>query len=173
VNLLTHRNFLRKLQVHAQQNKSCWIVEGDLRHWFHQIPVGADLQDLFGLRTTVIWRCLPMGWSWSPLVAQALCWSFLLGRKAQQSPIFREEVLKETGHLPFWLDYNGEGKGFGVVYYDNFFIAVGSQGDAKRVEKRLRENAAAFNIDARFGAEEAPHLAPKLLQQAVRFFDLD
>jgi hypothetical protein len=173
VNLLTHRNFLRKLQVHAQQNKSCWIVEGDLRHWFHQIPVGADLQDLFGLQTTVeslIWRCLPMGWSWSPLVAQALCWSFLLGRKAQQSPIFKEEVLKETGHLPFWLDYNGEGKGFGVVYYDNFFIAVGSQGDAKRVEKRLRENAAAFNIEVK--GEICVHSDESLRTRGVKYLGM-
>jgi hypothetical protein len=79
-----------------------------------------------------------------PACGQALCWSFLLGRKAQQSPIFKDEVLKETGHLPFWLEHNGE-EGFGVVCYDNFFIAVG----AERVEMRPRENAAAFNIEVK------------------------
>jgi hypothetical protein len=51
------------------------VVECDLRHWFHQIKVDPELSRIFGLRDNEEyweWATLPMGWSWSPAIAQVL-----------------------------------------------------------------------------------------------------
>lgn len=54
-----------------------FLILADSRHWFHQIPLAESIKSFFGLVIRsesslfgFTWECLPMGWSWSPLVAK-------------------------------------------------------------------------------------------------------
>ena len=125
-----------------------YAISGDLRHWFHQIPASKRLQKLFGLRTeemAYVWRCLPMGWSWSPAVAQALAWAFLSFHRPGESPIFDTSAFQGMGTLPRWINLKN-GLGIATVYYDNFLIIVRSQNDRDQVLKRLHRNADALHV---------------------------
>jgi hypothetical protein len=53
----------------------------DIRHWFHQLPVNPFLRRLFVIRSEdsfLSWQVLPMGWCWSPYLAQCMAWSLIL-----------------------------------------------------------------------------------------------
>jgi hypothetical protein len=67
------------------------VIGGDFRHWFHQIPAPSWMRRLFGLRgpdgTEHQWQSIPMGWSWSPLIAQACAWTVLAFLEADEAPL--------------------------------------------------------------------------------------
>jgi hypothetical protein len=47
----------------------------DLRHWYHQLPISADLSCWFTVAFGAFrleWRVLPMGWKWACFIAQAV-----------------------------------------------------------------------------------------------------
>jgi hypothetical protein len=58
----------------------------DLRHWFYQIPMPDHLRPYFRVHSrradnTIresILACLPMGFSWSPFIAQCIVWRLIL-----------------------------------------------------------------------------------------------
>ena len=53
----------------------------DIRHWFHQVPISDQLSRYFYVRCaeqSYRFRVLPMGWSFSPYVCQALAWTCIL-----------------------------------------------------------------------------------------------
>ena len=145
VNLLTPPDVLRLISMMMARGKDLHFIEADFRHWFHQIPVADKLSNLFGLQLkqpgkSFCWRCLPMGWSWSPAIAQAAGWTCLLFTEKDQSPIFQTQVLeqKESG-LPRWVT-SISGNSVALVYYDNLLVVSTDLNESKRIGARLRQN---------------------------------
>ena len=94
----------------------------DLRHWFYQIPLlRAEDRDLFCVHShrRLRLRCLPMGFKWSPFLAQSVVWSVILkgvedqvrGRTMERSPPPYVEIV-----------VGGVTRGYIVVFYDNILV---------------------------------------------------
>jgi hypothetical protein len=156
VNLLTQPEILVLMQKMLETGKKLHFIEADLRHWFHQIKVCEALQKFFGLIFQVnkqliwfVWRCIPMGWSWSPAIAQACGWMCLLFWQDGQDEIFDMDALRrDTDSLPRWL-ISKTGHSLAVVYYDNILVVSTDADEADAIEKRLRSNIAdtALNVE--------------------------
>ena len=75
----------------------------DFRHYFHQIPVNAEISRFFGVKCgnfAYIWRSLAMGFSWAPFIAQALG----IGLLAEATREFAvRDYMKDSG-IPRYLD---------------------------------------------------------------------
>jgi hypothetical protein len=68
-------------QLTAESKGKLWGMTGDIRHWFHQIRTGPRVYQYFGLccrEQFYQWRCLPMGWSYSPRICQCIAWVLIL-----------------------------------------------------------------------------------------------
>jgi hypothetical protein len=143
VNLLAHRKLVEVIKNHLEKHKRTHAILGDLRHWFHQIPVGTYVGRLFGLRLndrTFRWRTLPMGWAWSPYMAQSLCWAALIHRESpEEKKLFNDDAFVDPkGSLPFYVTTPSEG--IAMVYYDNYIILTPCENERKAIEARLRRN---------------------------------
>lgn len=145
--------------------RRCFVLGGDLRHWFHQIPAPDWMQRLFGLRARqaaggfkdFVWTSIPMGWSWSPLIAQGVAWTFLMFREETDSRVFFEEAAftGATG-LPTFVNVidpvTKEIKGFATVYYDNYLIMCWDSDLLDAIEQRLKANEKALRIVVKDGS---------------------
>lgn len=109
------------------------FLTADLRHWFHQIEVSAELRRMFCLSFNenqfVAWQTLPMGWSWSPRLAQCLCWGLILGlQKDAKHGWSLQQVRSECMDLPnppayvYLRNKNGVEVGLAFCWYDNITI---------------------------------------------------
>jgi hypothetical protein len=154
VNLLTQPEILALMQRMLETGSKLYFIEADLRHWFHQIKVCEHLQKFFGLIFKInnrllwfVWRCLPMGWSWSPAIAQACGWTCLLFTRRGQDQLFDFDTLKrDPNSLPRWVN-SKSGKSFAVVYYDNLLVVSTDSDETDVIEKRLRTNIAATALN--------------------------
>jgi hypothetical protein len=154
VNLLTQPEVLALVQRMLETGKELYFIEADLRHWFHQIKVCKALQKFFGLIFRInnrllwfVWRCLPMGWSWSPAIAQACGWTCLLFTNKSQDQLFDLETLsRNTNSLPRWVN-SKSGRSFAVVYYDNLLVVSTDANETDVIEKRIRTNIAATALN--------------------------
>jgi hypothetical protein len=133
------------------------IVTGDLRHWFHQLPLDTEfIRSHFGIvmqghpgepNFSGAWRSLPMGFNWAPYAAQGAAWCFLSHREPNQEPIMDEEAFTYS-HLPTFvpLIHNGQQVGFVTVFYDNYLIVTHDRSAAQAAHNRLQQNAATLKI---------------------------
>jgi hypothetical protein len=99
------------------------VLAYDFRHWFHQIGVSLNIGTFFAIACAgefYAWLGLPMGWSWSPRIAQCISWSIVLtcgaacikheadqARKSLHPPAFihtRREDGTITGIIFIWYD---------------------------------------------------------------------
>ena len=129
VNLPGISGLLRRIGRWRWKTGYGWSV--DLRHYFFQIPVGDHLADFFTVRCrrkggpVFQSKVLPMGWSWSPHIAQCLAWGMVLGDLPKSLKVMVKEE-QWAGETPpaFVPLYNGEGEEVGVivVWYDNFLV---------------------------------------------------
>ena len=103
----------------------------DLRHYFFQIPVGNHLANFFTVRCrhsggpVFQSKVLPMGWSWSPHIAQCLAWGMVLGELPEDlRKMVREDQWAGDTPPAFVPLYNANGDEVGliVVWYDNFLV---------------------------------------------------
>ncbi len=125
------------------------IYTGDLRHFFHQIPVNDEISRWFGLRSiirgvlvTMKWLTLPMGWSFSPHIAQSVAWTALLHKEELEADLFEYEgTLNQTPEFLRLKD-----GAIVTVYYDNIVIIGPHNGDAKRLNGRFLRNAKMFKL---------------------------
>ena len=90
------RLFIRDRST-ASGTANCFVYGGDFRHWFQQIAAPPWLQTLRAeisrdTLSLLLLTSLPMGWSWSPVLAQAsawLCWHTLVSTRS----LFRIRLL--------------------------------------------------------------------------------
>jgi len=115
----------------------------DFRHFFHQIPVNSFLRRMFGLacgEEQFCWNTLPMGWSWSPFLAQCVGWLLLSGRHPNEAPLFNEDFTEDAG-LPTFLHLR-DCPGFAVLYYDNILVVGSNPAVIQAIKARLVRNMA-------------------------------
>lgn len=148
VNLTTHHRIVQEIS-----KGRFLIVTVDLRHWFHQIPTSLNTQKLFGLRQLannfLCWVCLPMGWSFSPAIAQASSWMLVLHREKNESELFDTSALRVDGtSLPAWC-YSVKGDTAVTIYYDNLVIVSRDRAELNSIVKRIRRNIVHFNAEVK------------------------
>ena len=133
----------------------------DLRHMFFQIPVGPHLANFFTVRCrrnggpVFQSNVLPMGWSFSPHIAQCLAWGMVLG---DLTPELRAMVREDQwggdtppAFVPLY-DKTGNEVGLIVVWYDNFLV-LGEKEKVVTLWKEHIERRAKF-CDARWKTPE-------------------
>ena len=103
--------------------KRIFLLSGDWRHWFHQICLHPSIARFFGLTMKIPsepeeWEqgmkvpeptkdsrraCLPMGWSWSPLLAQSIGFGVIVLnlRKYRVDGAGAREGVQDAPSLPF------------------------------------------------------------------------
>lgn len=128
-----------------------FCVNVDLRHYYHQIPLPHHLRNLF------LFKCrnscfravsLPMGWYLSPIIAQALTWSLVLGYE-WPSHIGKQEDYKT---MPSWIPFKNKEGGI-FVLLDNILIITNDEAIAKEWTERLKRNAAPDRLNIAFKDE--------------------
>lgn len=104
---------------------SDFLIIGDFRHYFHQFPLNEEIGGHFGLEQSDeawIYTVLPMGWSWSPRIAQSSSMSILL-EASVRSWLMDLTAYKESPNPPSIIHFkkgsNGEVVGSAIVWYDN------------------------------------------------------
>ena len=117
---------LRTIQdIFKSDKRRLFILTGDWRNWFHQIRLDPKIRQYFSLtmvttqgRRFYHWTCLPMGWSWSPWIAQSVGYLLLittltelgfelpLGVRARPSPppYLHLQLAGVTVFLCLWYD---------------------------------------------------------------------
>eukprot|EP00672_Neobodo_designis_P001309 CAMPEP_0174863574 /NCGR_PEP_ID=MMETSP1114-20130205/56479_1 /TAXON_ID=312471 /ORGANISM="Neobodo designis, Strain CCAP 1951/1" /LENGTH=669 /DNA_ID=CAMNT_0016098645 /DNA_START=90 /DNA_END=2102 /DNA_ORIENTATION=+ len=154
----TIRRITQFVHERKGRNKRMNVIGGDLRHWFHQINAAPWMRKLFGLKgpdgTEYQWQSIPMGWSWSPLIAQCAAWSFLAYREGQQAPLLNMKAF-ESRRLPTWVEvmWNGKVVGIATVYYDNYLLIVDDDEAYDGIQKRLTHNARQLHVVIKEGSQ--------------------
>ena len=170
VNLPYLPDLLKRLSEETRRMKRApTVLVQDWSAFFHQIPVCQELSEYFvmsfrrkvktskraGRRTkdTVEhyrWTTLPMGWSWSPYVAQSVGLATVLHEEADDEQIYLvPEGLKA---LPTYIPLKGGG--FMCLYYDNLLIAGFDDRIMEEARRRLDRNQKMFNVVVKPGSLE-------------------
>jgi hypothetical protein len=171
VNLCDTRHLIDGMKKFIARQKaqgktpSFFAFGADFRHWFHQISAPRWLRRLFGLQLRkggrYQWKSLPMGWSWSPVLAQSAAWATLLFREPTQAPILDESAFRDgpdgQSRLPTWVDviHNGEVHGMATVYYDNFLFLCDCNEAYQAVKERVAQNCGLLRTDPLFEGDRS------------------
>ena len=143
--IFTLRALLQEFSnLRARAKDVLYAVTFDLRHWFHQIPLPADMAHLFRVQVdsgeAYGPRALPMGFSASPWIGQAATWTMLLGNGAPGADV-------ETAHaeaMPPWVvlrDGNHARVGAIFVIMDGGLILTTNALQAEQWQRRIVERA--------------------------------
>ena len=99
--------------------EASFLIIGDYRHYFHQFGLHHDVSHYFGLQLggSDVWRygVLPMGWSWSPRLAQSASMTMLI-EAAIRGKLVDPKDFEDLENPPSILKMRG---GSAVVWYDN------------------------------------------------------
>ena len=118
----------------------------DMRHFFHQFGLVEDIRKYF----TVLCRgnrfrcaCLPMGWTWSPFIAQSLAWWLAVGDESFE---WRE--------LPRVYTHRGVKI---IIWYDNLLFG-GKRTDVMRLREEFLARTVWINatIKEESNSDEGP-----------------
>lgn len=96
-----------------------FLYTTDMRHFFHQFGLHELIRKFFTIRcgkNTFRCRCMPMGWTWAPFVAQAIAWWLAVG-----------DVCFSWETLPPIFNFQGV---VIVIWYDNLLFG----GEKAKVE---------------------------------------
>ena len=99
-------------------SRSDFLIIGDWRHYFHQFALHDDVSSYFGLEQgedTYVYRVLPMGWSWSPRIAQSLSMAILL-EAGSRAGLLDPADYADSPNPPSIIRMRG---GCATVWYDN------------------------------------------------------
>lgn len=114
VNLPSLKDYVPMVTQFLNDHPRVYVCGGDLRHWFHQLMLGSDWAPYFGLSMDgdfFTWQTVPMGWSFSPFIAQSATLMLLCGRHATGRDLFCLDELKDPRHgLPKFLFRKEEGR---------------------------------------------------------------
>jgi len=129
--------------VHESKGESRRVFGfvADFRHFFHQIPLAPSIRRLFGIACGehfFLWNSLPMGWSWSPLLAQCIGWTLLCGRLENEESLFDEGFTKDLS-LPSFIPLASD-LGFCALYYDNIIVVGTCPKQIQAIKARLTRN---------------------------------
>lgn len=157
VNIMSQRDILHKIAAHVFPDRdhsqavekveplpsAFYVIHGDFRHWFHQLPSESGLSRYFGVACAGIkylWKTLPMGWSWSPYIAQAAAWTLIV---RDCDDLLDLTPLEKDEGLPFFI--RTKGHGFITVYYDNYIFVTSDEKEAVELNKRFLSNCRDWN----------------------------
>lgn len=115
------------------------FMVADLRHWFHQLRLPKEWRHLFSLqqdREILEWNTWPMGFRYTPVVAQTIVVSLLC--EASKNCGWVIDVDKEPGPRPVVVARSGGRISvLAVVWYDNILVAAGSETIRRRFMGKL------------------------------------
>jgi hypothetical protein len=128
------------------------VVISDLRHWFHQIRLSQSLWKYFTIQAqncVYYWTTVPMGWSYSPYIAQSMAWSIFLSGKIP--PCLRlsfEEVRNEKIPPRFLYLRNNRGEIVGLIWLwiDNVTIFSMDEDVTHEITEHYFSNCVAYRI---------------------------
>jgi hypothetical protein len=157
VNLLPIDRLLHEAADIVARTGKPHVFVSDIRHCFHQYRVDEVQSKTFGLRMEdgrwFRWLGLPMGWSYSPRIAQCLAWEVLLrpcGATAQDLGLRSEDLARilEGENPPSFLGlYKGDVRvGLVTVLYDNLFILSTERRLVERWQTQWATNAKHFGV---------------------------
>jgi len=136
------------------------IYIADIRGWFHVLKINAFLQLLFGIicgccNEVWMWQVLPMGWSWSPYIAQCIGWSLILHTLPCDVYVF-ESASQESPPQYRWLcrrmpdGSTGSRVGFVTLLYDNIGMFCSDQVVAQAFKRRVEATMAEFDVPLKY-----------------------
>lgn len=146
--------FLKTLLVEISMLGATHAVVLDWRYWFYQLPINATLQQYFVMSCAGKFfrlRCLPMGWSWSPRIAQCVGWGVILYRAKVKGVLEDPLGVYETwGPDPPIFVKLRDGPGGAVVgliflWYDNVMVICKDPALRDKWYDRLLLNCQRFN----------------------------
>ena len=129
-----------------------YVLTSDVRHYFHGIALGADIQSFFTIFvgcTLYRFLVLPMGWSFSPRVAQCFAWAALLSLASESNGLKEAaEGLKNSAHPPSHVILQAGDRRIGIVFiwYDNFICLCGNKEMALEFSNTLTRMTSLFNF---------------------------
>lgn len=151
------------------RRKPYYVVNIDLRHWFHQLPLPKHLGRLFSLnmptkrgqRYRLCPRAVPMGWKRAPKIGQAATWSMLLGRNEKNERLAAAEIsgvnakYAMSDEMPAWIPFeatdgqsNAGGENGGVfVILDNIFVVTPDERLANYWRDRILSQTKHYNAE--------------------------
>lgn len=155
VNLADTSSMIRRTrELMRRHHGKLYVVGGDWKGWFHEIPLCPSLQRHFGVamgKKTYVWKTLPMGWSWSPYIAQCLCWYAITHRLHPDSdPTIFDNSQFKGAQLPTFVN-SGAG-GFATCYYDDYIFVTPCKAEADAFKKQIRGTCNHFGIQPKLSA---------------------
>ena len=172
-----------------------FVVNVDLRHWFHQLPLPRHLGRLFTFdlpvakgepRHRLCPRAVPMGWKDAPKIGQAATWSMLLGRDGEGRSMewSKAGINSRYGQaieMPAWVPFEavkgqegftGTENGGIFVILDNIFVITPIESYAEFWRARIVSQTAAFNakikLETREDGTEIPPAVVRLEKSSAR-----
>ena len=144
---------------------STHAVTGDWSNFFYQLRLNPQLQLLFGLDCAgKFFRmlCLPMGWAWSPRLAQCVGWSVILHTEPDQDTLGVFETWGKDPPEFVRLREVKDGPTVGLIFLwiDNVMVIHRDPAKRDLWLDRLRDNAARFNLHWKLDtlkATDTPH----------------
>lgn len=134
------------------------MIQGDFRHYFHQFELSLEASRLFGLAMNVKgkkrffrYRGMPMGWSFSPAIAQGTSWTILCHHERDEETLIEFPTANKDAPPMFLYIYDGEKNVIGLVtvYYDNYLVAVADEVIARKISRRILRNAKHFGVEVK------------------------
>jgi len=145
---------LRTLLIEIAALGATYAVTGDWRFWFYQLPINIELQKHFVVSCAGKYfrmTCLPMGWSWSPRIAQSIGWGVILYRHTLDGVLADPlGVYEDWGPDPPSIVHLRTGPGGAIVglivlWYDNVMVICKEQSLRDKWYERLVFNCKFFN----------------------------
>lgn len=102
------------------------LLEGDFRHYFHQLPLEKDISSYFCLNFAHVfyrWTSLPMGWSYSPFIAQAIGMGTILTTLERCGcGVSEYKELDTPPSMVILRDNKGKSFLVAALWYDNILV---------------------------------------------------
>lgn len=104
------------------------MTVADWRHWFHEVALAEEISYYFGLAVAgdvasgkrfLRWKSLPMGWSWSPYIAQSLGFAIILATMVECGWSIEDYASLKTLPPFIRVRINGEYVALIALWYDN------------------------------------------------------
>jgi hypothetical protein len=170
VNLPSMEDLLKKLidDPNQPETPTQWsFILADFRHWFHQLRMPADVLNRIGVKIRDAKRkmryfgynTLPMGFAWSPFLAEGAAWATLLHREKEAQCLFKiDHTVERIPRFVSAIDKEGDTIGFACIMYDNVIVCLRNQSDdvALKFADRLLTNCKHFQVKVKIAEVFTP-----------------